>query len=59
MAKATKFDAADYLRTPEQIAAYLAEAFNTGDSVFICTALETVARAKFMTNPAKGDRTCS
>lgn len=53
MAKATKFDAADYLKTPAQIAAYLTEALDTGDSVFICTALDTIARAKGMTNVAK------
>jgi len=53
MVKVTKFDAADYLKTPEQIAAYLTEALETGDSAFICTALDTVARAKGMTNVAK------
>src|SRR5689334_6573669 len=53
MVKVTKFDAADYLKTPEQIAAYLTEALETGDSAFICTALDTVARAKGMSNVAK------
>ena len=53
MIKTTKFDAADYLKTPEQIAAYLTEALETGDSAFICTALDTVARAKGMSRVAK------
>jgi probable addiction module antidote protein len=53
MVKVTKFDAADYLKTPEQIAAYLTEALETGDSAFICTALDTVARAKGMSRVAK------
>ena len=48
MAKATKFDAADYLKSPEIIAAYLSEAFATGDEKFIAEALGTVARAKGM-----------
>jgi probable addiction module antidote protein len=46
MAKTSKFDAADYLKTPEQIAAYLTEALETGDTAFLCTALDTIARAK-------------
>ena len=41
MVKISKFDAADYLKTPEAIAAYLTEA------------LATIARAKGMTNVAK------
>jgi probable addiction module antidote protein len=52
MAKATKFDAADYLKTPEAIADYLSEAFETGDEKFIAEALGTVARAKGMTGIA-------
>ena len=53
MTKTTKFDAADYLKTAEEIAAYLNEALETGDSAFICTALDTVARAKGMSRVAK------
>lgn len=53
MAKVTKFDAADYLKTPEQIAAYLTEALETSDSAFLCAALDTVARTKGMSNLAK------
>ena len=46
MAKVSKFDAADYLKTPAAIAAYLTEALETNDAGYICTALDTVARAK-------------
>jgi probable addiction module antidote protein len=52
MAKATKFDAADYLNSPQTIADYLSEAFETGDEHFIAEALGTVARAKGMTGIA-------
>jgi probable addiction module antidote protein len=52
MAKAKKFDAADYLKSPETIADYLSEAFETGDEKFIAEALGTVARAKGMTGIA-------
>jgi probable addiction module antidote protein len=53
MTKTSKFDAADFLKTPEQIAAYLTEALETGDTSFICTAIDTIARAKGMSNVAK------
>jgi probable addiction module antidote protein len=52
MTKATKFDAADYLKSPQAIADYLSEAFETGDEGFIAEALGTVARAKGMTGIA-------
>ena len=52
MAKASKFDAADYLKSPQAIADYLSEAFETGDERFIAEALGTVARAKGMTGIA-------
>jgi DNA-binding phage protein len=45
MAKISKFDAADYLKTPAAIAAYLREAFATDDPAYICTAIDTVRRA--------------
>jgi probable addiction module antidote protein len=45
MVKISKFDAADYLKTAEAIAAYLIDAFATDDAVYICVALDTVARA--------------
>jgi probable addiction module antidote protein len=53
MAKTSKFDAADYLKTPEQIAAYLTEALETGDTAFVCTALDTIARANRMSDGAR------
>lgn len=49
MVKTTRFDAADYLDSPETIAAYLNEAFATNDSAFISLAIGDVARAKGMT----------
>jgi probable addiction module antidote protein len=52
VAKASKFDAADYLKSPDAIAAYLSEAFETGNDKFIAEALGTVARAKGMTGIA-------
>ena len=51
--KLKKFDAADYLDTPEDIAAYLEVAFEDSDPKRIATALGTVARAKGMTAVAK------
>jgi probable addiction module antidote protein len=46
MAKASKFDAADYLKSPQAIADYLSEAFETGDEKLIAAALGNVARAE-------------
>lgn len=44
--KATRrFDAANYISTPEQAAAFLDEALKTGDPDFIAHALGTAARA--------------
>jgi probable addiction module antidote protein len=53
MAKAQKFDAAEYLDSPQAIADYLSEAFETGDEGFIAIAIGTVARAKGMTDVSK------
>jgi probable addiction module antidote protein len=53
MITVSKFDAADYLDDEETIAAYLSEALETGDSDYISHALNTVARAKGMTDVAK------
>jgi probable addiction module antidote protein len=53
MVRVSKFDAADYLKTPAAIAAYLTEAFETNDPAYICTAFDTVARAKGMGDVAK------
>ncbi|MEA2819267.1 MAG: hypothetical protein QOJ86_1271 [Bradyrhizobium sp.] len=50
MVKLSKFDAADYLDSQEMIIAYLNEALEFGDAEFIYHALETIARAKGMTD---------
>lgn len=49
----TKWDAAEHLDSEEAIAAYLAEAMEAGDRKFIVHALNTVARARGMTQIAK------
>ena len=53
MKKATSWDAADYLDTEADIAAYLNAAFEDGDTSVIAAALGDVARAKGMTQLAK------
>jgi probable addiction module antidote protein len=53
MIKVSKFDAADYLKTPFAIAVYLTEAFETNDPGFICAAFDTVVRAKGIDHVAK------
>jgi putative addiction module killer protein len=45
MPKTRVFDAAKYLDSPEMIAEYLTEAFETDDEVFIAKAIGIVARA--------------
>jgi probable addiction module antidote protein len=49
----TKWDGAEYLETPEAIAAYLEAAFEDGDPQLITHALGNVARAKGITQVAK------
>jgi probable addiction module antidote protein len=44
--KLSRFDAADYLTSPERIEAYLDEAAASGDPAFIASALGDVARAQ-------------
>jgi probable addiction module antidote protein len=51
--KTKPFDAADYLDSPHAIAAYLSEAFATGEDELIARALGTVARVKGMKAVAK------
>ena len=51
--KVTKWDAAEHLDTEESIAAFLAEAMEIGDQKFIVHALNTVARARGMTQIAQ------
>jgi probable addiction module antidote protein len=47
------YDAAEYLETDEDIAAYLDAAMEDGDPRIIANALGTIARAKGMTQVAK------
>ena len=51
--KTAPYDSADYLKTPEDIAAYLEAAFEDGDATLITYALGVVARAEGMTEVAK------
>jgi probable addiction module antidote protein len=44
MAKAKPFDAAEYLDSPEMIAAYINEALESEDASAIAVAIGTVAR---------------
>jgi len=54
----TRYDVADHLRTPEEMAAYLEACFEeaNGDAAFIAKALGDIARAKGMSLVARGDR---
>ncbi|MCC6918986.1 MAG: putative addiction module antidote protein [Alphaproteobacteria bacterium] len=49
----SRFDAADYLDTPETIAAYLDDAAASGDAGLIARALGAVARAQNMSALAR------
>jgi probable addiction module antidote protein len=51
--KTTPFDAADYLETEEDVAAYLTEALATGDTAVVALALGAIARARGMTRIAR------
>ncbi len=51
--KITPFDAADYLDSPEVIAEFLSDAFESGHAGVISSALGAVARAKGMTELAR------
>jgi len=52
----TRYDVADHLRTPEEMAAYLEACLEdaNGDAAFIAKALGDIARAKGMTQVARG-----
>jgi probable addiction module antidote protein len=52
-AKAKAFDAAKHIDSPDAVAAYLSEVFETGDDVFIAQTIGTIARARGMSNVAK------
>ncbi|BCQ59073.1 probable addiction module antidote protein [Pseudomonas sp. NFPP10] len=51
----TRFDAAEYLKTPDDMVAYLDACFeeDTGDGVLIRAALNDIARARGMTQVAR------
>ena len=51
--KTRKFDPAKYLTTPEAIAAFLEDAFESGDATVIAEALGVVARASGMADVAR------
>ncbi|HNX27298.1 MAG TPA: putative addiction module antidote protein [Phycisphaerae bacterium] len=53
--KTTKYDVAEHLRTPEEMAAYLEACMeeSDGDAAFVAKALGDIARAKGMTQIAR------
>lgn len=53
--KTTRYDSAEYLETPEDMAAYLEACLEIadGDAAFVAKALGNIARAKGMTQVAK------
>ena len=53
--KTTKYDVAEHLRTPEEMAAYLEACLEeaNGDAAFIAKALGDIARAKGMSQVAR------
>ncbi|MCL1905903.1 MAG: putative addiction module antidote protein [Clostridiales bacterium] len=50
--KTTVWDPADYLKTDDEIAAYLYDVFSTNDSQLIVAAIGDIARAKGMSKIA-------
>jgi probable addiction module antidote protein len=51
--KIEPFDVADYLDSPEMVAAYVTEALESGDAALIAMAIGAVARAKGMSDVAE------
>jgi probable addiction module antidote protein len=53
--KTTRYEVAEHLRTPEEMAAYLEACFEeaNGDAAFIAKALGDIARAKGMSQVAR------
>jgi len=49
----TEFDPAEYLTSPEAIAAFVTDAFETGDAAYIAKAMGIAARAKGMSEIAR------
>lgn len=52
--KTTRFDAADYINTAEDVIAHIEAAFEDGDPAVITMTLGDIARSKGMTAVAKG-----
>jgi len=50
--KTVPFDPVEFLKTPEDVAAYLEEAFASGDPAFVASALGDAARAQGMSKVA-------
>lgn len=55
MKKTTRYDVAEYLRTPEEMAAYLEACIeeSDGDAAFIAKALGDIARSRGMSQVAR------
>src|SRR5437879_209873 len=53
MVKTIRFDAAEYLDTPERQAEYVSAALETGDAAFVRDAVGIVARARGMADIAR------
>jgi probable addiction module antidote protein len=51
--KTKKWDSAEYIKTPEDVAAYLDAALEDGDSALIAVVLGNIARSKGMAVVAK------
>jgi probable addiction module antidote protein len=49
----TEFDPAEYLTSPETIAEFVTDAFETGDAAYIAKAMGIAARAKGMSEIAR------
>ena len=52
--RTTRFDPAEYVRTPEDQADLLNDALDSGDAGYITNALGIIARARGMTEVARG-----
>lgn len=50
----TEFDPAQYLNTPEALAQFMSDALETGDADYVAKAEGIVARAKFISEVARG-----
>ena len=53
MKKSAAYDAAEFLKTDEDIIAYLNAALDDGDPTLVCAALGDIARARGMSQLAK------